>query len=57
MPEVSGHISSAEEVAAHAAILDAVRRRDPVAAAERMHEHLVEVSQVLVAGFTGIRVD
>ena len=57
MPEVSGHISSAEEVAAHAAILDAVRRRDPVAAAERMHEHLVEVSQVLVAGFTGVRID
>lgn len=54
MPEVSGHISSAEEVKAHAAIVDAVERRDADAAAERMREHLIEVSQVMVAQFTGI---
>ena len=57
IPEISGHISSAEEVKAHAEILAALERRDPDAAAERMREHLAEVSQVLVAQFAGIQVD
>jgi len=56
MPEISEHISSAEEVKAHAEILAAVERHDPDAAAERMREHLVEVSQVLVAQYAGIQV-
>jgi DNA-binding GntR family transcriptional regulator len=43
-------------VKAHAAILAAVERHDPDAAAERMREHLAEVSQVLVAQFAGIKV-
>jgi DNA-binding GntR family transcriptional regulator len=53
LPNVAGHITSAEELRAHTLILEAVRARDAEKARALMTEHLNEVAHALVKGFAG----
>lgn len=57
MPDVESHINSSVEIEAHAAILDAVARRDAEGAAEIMRNHLAEVARTMIEGFGAVRID
>jgi DNA-binding GntR family transcriptional regulator len=54
LPNVEGHITSAEELRAHALILGALRDGNGPRAAELVLQHLNEVAQTLVKGFAGV---
>lgn len=54
MPDVEGHITSADELEAHERLLHAIETRDADAAAGAMRSHLDEVARALVAAFAGV---
>lgn len=54
LPNVEGHITSAEELRSHRLILEAIRDRDPIQARALTLEHLNEVAHTLVRGFAGM---
>lgn len=53
LPAVEPHITSAEELRAHQRIVDAIADGDAELARAQMTEHLQEVAQALVRGFSG----
>ncbi len=54
LPNVEGHITSADEIRAHEQILAAIEARDAAAASESTLTHLNEVVTTLVRGFAGV---
>lgn len=54
LPHVEGHISSSDEVGSHTLIVAALRERNGPRAAALVLEHLNEVAQTLVRGFSGV---
>lgn len=53
MPSIDRHLSSDREFAAHAAIIEALRQRDPEAARAAMHDHLNTSNEDVLAAFLG----
>ncbi|MEV6101224.1 GntR family transcriptional regulator [Nocardia sp. NPDC051981] len=54
LPQIEEHITSVEELRAHDLILTALRDRDSERARQLTIEHLNEVAQTLVRGFSGV---
>ncbi|MBL5973783.1 MAG: GntR family transcriptional regulator [Candidatus Leucobacter sulfamidivorax] len=54
LPSIEHHITSADELRAHRLIIEAIASGDPERARAQMVEHLQEVAQTLVKGFSGV---
>jgi DNA-binding GntR family transcriptional regulator len=54
MPQLEVHITSADEVEAHRDLVDALVKREPERAAERMYDHLLEAGTAMVEVFGGL---